>query len=125
VAEIGLDRAPVLAIVGKLVAAGVPQHMRMNQERNARKSAGASNYSVNSRPGQRCCVAERPWIFRISMQRQTRDRRLALPIDSSARRTPARPAPQPPGDWASVSSPRSFVAWTPAVLANAARQHHP
>ena len=35
-AEIGLERAGVVAVVGELVAAGVPEHVRMDLDLQAR-----------------------------------------------------------------------------------------
>jgi hypothetical protein len=47
VAEVGLDRACVLSIVGEFVAASVPQHVRMDPERHAREFAGTSNHLLD------------------------------------------------------------------------------
>jgi hypothetical protein len=42
VAEIGLDGASVVAVVGELEPAGMPQHVRMHEEREFRSTSGAS-----------------------------------------------------------------------------------
>jgi hypothetical protein len=53
VAEIGLDGARVVAVVGELEPAGMPQHVGMYEEREFRSHAGPSNHALISGCGQR------------------------------------------------------------------------
>jgi hypothetical protein len=46
VTEIVLDRPRVLAIVGELITAGMPQHVAENEEWEARGLAGPSNHAL-------------------------------------------------------------------------------
>src|SRR6516164_5429694 len=52
VAEIGLDGARVVAVVGELEAAGVPQHVGMHEEREFRSHARPGNHALISGYGQ-------------------------------------------------------------------------
>ena len=45
-AEIVLDRPRVLAVVGQLVAAGVPQHVAVNEEGKARSLTSTSDHAL-------------------------------------------------------------------------------
>ena len=53
VAEIGLNGASVVAVVGELEPAGMPQHVRMNEEREFRSHARPGNHALISGYGQR------------------------------------------------------------------------
>jgi hypothetical protein len=53
VAEIGLDGAGVVAVVGELEPAGMPQHVRMHQEREFRRHARPGDHALISGYGQR------------------------------------------------------------------------
>src|SRR6516165_4226518 len=53
VAEIGLDGARVVAVVGELEPAGVPQHVGMHEEREFRSHARPGNHALISGYGQR------------------------------------------------------------------------
>src|SRR5499427_5379766 len=53
VAEIGLDGARVVAIVGELEPAGMPQHVGMHEEREFRSHASPGNNALISGYGQR------------------------------------------------------------------------
>ena len=53
VAEIGLDGASVVAVVGELEPAGVPQHVGMHEEREFRSHARPGNHALISGYGQR------------------------------------------------------------------------
>src|SRR5262249_41702873 len=53
VAEIGLDGASVVAVVGELEPAGMPQHVRMHEEREFRSRARPGNHALISGYGQR------------------------------------------------------------------------
>jgi hypothetical protein len=60
VAEIGLDGARVVAVVGELEPAGMPQHVRMHEEREFRRHARPGNHAliaVASRCPERFCLA--------------------------------------------------------------------
>src|SRR5262249_36935583 len=52
VAEIGLDGASVVAVVGELEPAGMPQHVGMHEEREFRSYAGPGNHALISGCGQ-------------------------------------------------------------------------
>src|SRR6516164_6319698 len=53
VAEIGLDGASVVAVVGELEPAGMPQHVGMHEEREFRSHARPGNHALISGYGQR------------------------------------------------------------------------
>jgi hypothetical protein len=53
VAEIGLDGASVVAVVGELKPAGVPQHVGMHEEREFRSHPRPGNHALISGYGQR------------------------------------------------------------------------
>jgi len=53
VAEIGLDGASVVAVVGELEPAGMPQHVGMHEEGEFRSDAGPGNHALISGYGQR------------------------------------------------------------------------
>src|SRR5215472_8875968 len=53
VAEIGLDGASVVAVVGELETAGMPQHVGMHEEREFRSHASPGNHALISGYGQR------------------------------------------------------------------------
>jgi len=53
VAEIGLDSASVVAVVGELEPAGMPQHVGMHEEREFRSHARPGNHALISGCGQR------------------------------------------------------------------------
>ena len=53
VAEIGLDGARVVAVVGELEPAGMPQHVGMHEEREFRRDARPGNHALISGYGQR------------------------------------------------------------------------
>ena len=53
VAEIGLDDASVVAVVGELKPAGMPQHVGMHEEREFRSHARSGNHALISGYGQR------------------------------------------------------------------------
>ena len=53
VAEIGLDGASVVAVVGELEPAGMPQHVGMHEEREFRSYARPGNHALISGYGQR------------------------------------------------------------------------
>src|SRR6516225_4627565 len=53
VAEIGLDGASVVAVVGELEPAGMPQHVRMHEEREFRRHARPGHHALVSGCGQR------------------------------------------------------------------------
>src|SRR5215472_5452029 len=53
VAEISLDGARVVAVVGELEPAGMPQHVGMHQEREFRSHARPGNHALISSCGQR------------------------------------------------------------------------
>ncbi len=53
VAEISLDGARVVAIIGELEAAGVAQHVRMSEEREFRGDARPGHHPLISGDGQR------------------------------------------------------------------------
>jgi hypothetical protein len=52
-AEIGLDGASVVAVVGELEPAGMPQHVGMHEEREFRRHARPGNHALISGYGQR------------------------------------------------------------------------
>ena len=52
VAEIGLDGASVVAVVGELEPAGMPQHVGMHEERELRSHARPGNHALISGYGQ-------------------------------------------------------------------------
>src|SRR6516162_7022614 len=56
VAEIGLDGASVVAVVGELEPAGMPQHVGMHEERKFRSHARPGNHALISGCGQRCAT---------------------------------------------------------------------
>src|SRR5215471_10023738 len=53
VAKIGLDGASVVAVVGELKPAGMPQHVGMHEEREFRSYARPGNHALISGCGQR------------------------------------------------------------------------
>jgi hypothetical protein len=53
VAEIGLDGARVVTVVGELEPAGMPQHVGMYEEREFRSHARPGNHALISGYGQR------------------------------------------------------------------------
>jgi hypothetical protein len=53
VAEIGLDGASVVAVVGELETAGMPQYVGMHEEREFRSHARPGNHALISGYGQR------------------------------------------------------------------------
>src|SRR5215472_1589756 len=53
VAEIGLDGASVVAVVGELEPAGMPQHVGMHEEGEFRSHARPGNHALISGDGQR------------------------------------------------------------------------
>src|SRR6516165_2765558 len=53
VAEMGLDGARVVAVIGELEPAGVPQHVGMHEEREFRSHARPGNHALISGYGQR------------------------------------------------------------------------
>jgi hypothetical protein len=53
VPEIGLDGARVVAVVGELEPARMPQHVGMHEEREFRSHAGPGNHALISGYGQR------------------------------------------------------------------------
>src|SRR5215831_8568001 len=53
VAEIGLDGASVVAVVGELEPAGMPQHVGMHEKREFRSHARPGNHALISGYGQR------------------------------------------------------------------------
>jgi len=52
VTEIVLDRPRVLPIIGELVAAGMSQHVAVDQERETRSLAGTGNHPLIARNAQ-------------------------------------------------------------------------
>jgi hypothetical protein len=56
VAEIGLDGASVVSVVGELEAAGVPQHVGVNEEGEFRSHARPGNHALISGCGKRCAT---------------------------------------------------------------------
>jgi len=56
VAEIGLDGASVVAVVGELEPACVPKHVRVNEEREFRGHARPGHHALISGCGQRCAT---------------------------------------------------------------------
>ena len=56
VAEIGLDSASVVAVVGELEPAGMPQHVGMHEEHEFRRHARPGNHALISGYGQRCAT---------------------------------------------------------------------
>src|SRR6516225_11730677 len=56
VAEIGLDGASVVAVVGELEPAGMPQHVGMHEECEFRSHARPGNHALISGYGQRCAT---------------------------------------------------------------------
>ena len=58
VAEIGLDGASVVAVVGEFEPAGMPQHVGMHEESEFRSHARPGNHALISGCGQRRAAAE-------------------------------------------------------------------
>ena len=56
VAKVVPDSPRVLAIVGQLVAAAVPQHVRVDEEREASGLARTGNHALIARNAQRCAT---------------------------------------------------------------------
>ena len=55
-AEIGLDGASVVAVVGELEPAGMPQHVGMHEEREFRSHARPGHHALISGCGKRCAT---------------------------------------------------------------------
>jgi hypothetical protein len=53
VAEVGLDGASIVAVIGELEPAGMPQHVGMHEEREFRSHARPGNHALISGCGQR------------------------------------------------------------------------
>ena len=52
--EVSLDGAGIDALVGQLVAARVPEHVRMELHIEARRAAGALDHPLKATGGERC-----------------------------------------------------------------------
>jgi hypothetical protein len=118
VAEIGLDGASVVAVIGELEPAGVPQHVGMHEEREFRSHARPGHHALISGCGQRCATLrdEDVWGRRFA---QELAQRAAFPRDIGwtlaspllALRTCKRPVARSMSSQRSATSSEALRPW--------------
>jgi len=117
VAEIGLDGASVVAVVGELEPAGMPQHVGMHEEREFRSHARPGNHALISGCGQRRAMLRDEDVWGAS-RRSLRSARLSradigctLASPLLALRTCKRPVARSMSSQRSATSSEALRPW--------------